>query len=70
MRIHVAHLAAGVVILISSVCVAKDTADQPLKAAIERVLRTQQNAWNHHDLEGLHGGVLEFARSDLFFGRA
>jgi hypothetical protein len=55
MRIHVAHLVVAVVILISSVSVAKDTPDQPVKAAVERVLQTQQEAWNHHDLEGFMG---------------
>ena len=65
MRIHVTQLAVAVVFLISIVSVAKDRSDQPIVEAIEGVLRTQQNAWNHHDLEGFMAGY--WKSSDLTF---
>jgi len=68
MRIQVTHLVVPVVILISSVCVAKDTPDQPVRAAIERVLRTQQDAWNHHDLEGFMAGYWNSPDLTFFSG--
>ena len=68
MRIQVTHLVVPVVILISSVCVAKDTPDQPVRAAVERVLRTQQDAWNHHDLEGFMAGYWNSPDLTFFSG--
>jgi len=49
-------MVVAVVMLTLSVSVAKETSHQPVKAAVERVLRAQQDAWNHHDLEGFMTG--------------
>jgi ketosteroid isomerase-like protein len=38
------------------------------KAAIEQVLRTQQEAWNHHDLEGFMTGYWNSPELTFFSG--
>jgi len=38
------------------------------KAAVERVLRTQQDAWNHHDLEGFMAGYWNSSELTFFSG--
>ena len=38
------------------------------KAAVEQVLRTQQEAWNHHDLEAFMAGYWNSAELTFFSG--
>ena len=38
------------------------------KAAVEHVLRTQQDAWNHHDLEGFMAGYWNSPELTFFSG--
>src|ERR1700691_5586408 len=38
------------------------------KAAVEQVLRTQQNAWNRHDLDGFMAGYWNSAELTFFSG--
>jgi len=38
------------------------------KAEVERVLRVQQEAWNHHDLEGFMAGYWNSAELTFFSG--
>lgn len=43
------------------------TPDDP-KAAVEHVLRTQQEAWNHHDLDSFMAGYWNSAELTFFSG--
>jgi ketosteroid isomerase-like protein len=45
-----------------------ETAPNDGKAAVETVLRTQQAAWNHHDLDGFMAGYWNSAELTFFSG--
>jgi uncharacterized protein (TIGR02246 family) len=45
-----------------------ETVPNDNKAAIEHVLRTQQNAWNHHDLDAFMAGYSNSADLTFFSG--
>lgn len=65
MRIRIARMALAAVTLLSTLAFADDPANQGVKAAVEQVLHTQQDAWNRHDLEGFMAGY--WNSSDLTF---
>lgn len=56
MRIHVSQLLAMLIFLLSVLPRAGAGSGQETKSAVENVLRTQQAAWNRHDLEGFMAG--------------
>jgi ketosteroid isomerase-like protein len=45
-----------------------DSNDGSAKAVVERVLRTQQDAWNRHDLEGFMAGYWNSPELTFFSG--
>jgi beta-aspartyl-peptidase (threonine type) len=55
MRIRVPQLLATL-FLVPMLAYAGASSDQETKTAVENVLRTQQAAWNRHDLEGFMAG--------------
>lgn len=65
MRIRISRTALATVVLASTFVIAADPASQAVKAAVEQVLHTQQDAWNRHDLEGFMAGY--WNSSDLTF---
>jgi len=56
MRIRISQLLATLVFLVPVLAHAGTGSDQDTKSAVEIVLRTQQAAWNRHDLEGFMAG--------------
>jgi ketosteroid isomerase-like protein len=56
MRIRISQLLASLIFLLSVLAHAGAGSDQEAKSAVENVLRTQQAAWNRHDLEGFMAG--------------
>jgi ketosteroid isomerase-like protein len=56
MRIRISQLLASSIFLLSVLAHAGAGSDQEAKSAVENVLRTQQAAWNRHDLEGFMAG--------------
>jgi uncharacterized protein (TIGR02246 family) len=46
----------------------KETTPVDGKTAVEHVLRTQQEAWNHHDLDGFMAGYWNSAELTFFSG--
>jgi uncharacterized protein (TIGR02246 family) len=56
--------------LLFAALVATSTAQTPAdpKAAVEQVLRTQQDAWNHHNLEAFMAGYWKSADLTFFSG--
>ena len=47
---------------------AQTSAQSSAKAAVEQVLRTQQEAWNRHDLDGFMAGYWNSAELTFFSG--
>jgi ketosteroid isomerase-like protein len=47
---------------------ATNSSDDSVKAAIEHVLRTQQEAWNRHDIEGFMEGYWNSPQLTFFSG--
>jgi len=45
-----------------------ETTQNDPKAAVEHVLRTQQDAWNHHDLDAFMAGYRKSAELTFFSG--
>jgi beta-aspartyl-peptidase (threonine type) len=45
-----------------------DTGDAPMKSAIEHILLTQQDAWNHHDLDAFMTGYWNSPDLTFFSG--
>jgi ketosteroid isomerase-like protein len=56
MRLRVSQLLATLIFLVPVLAHAGAGSDQETKSAVENVLRTQQAAWNRHDLEGFMTG--------------
>jgi ketosteroid isomerase-like protein len=56
MRIRISQLLAMLIFLLPVLARAGAGSDQEAKSAVENVLRTQQAAWNRHDLEGFMAG--------------
>jgi beta-aspartyl-peptidase (threonine type) len=56
MRTRISQLLAPSIFLLSMLAHAGAGSDQEAKSAVENVLRTQQAAWNRHDLEGFMTG--------------
>ena len=56
MRMRILQLLATLVFLVPVLAHAGTGSDQEVKSAVENVLRTQQTAWNRHDLEGFMTG--------------
>jgi uncharacterized protein (TIGR02246 family) len=46
----------------------KSSSTDDLKSAVEQVLRTQQDAWNHHDLDAFMAGYWNSADLTFFSG--
>jgi uncharacterized protein (TIGR02246 family) len=73
MRKHVLRFLPAVVILIAaSAALARAfpgfASDDDAKSAVEQVLRTQQDAWNHHDLDAFLSGYWNSADLTFFSG--
>lgn len=56
MRTRILQLLATLIFLLTVLAHAGTGSDQETKSAVENVLRTQQTAWNRHDLEGFMTG--------------
>src|SRR5260370_18299878 len=54
--------------LISGQAIKNSNGGDDAKAAVERVLRTQQDAWNRHDLEAFMAGYWNSPELKFFFG--
>jgi beta-aspartyl-peptidase (threonine type) len=63
-----ALVAAWVVIWVSVVFAAAQTSKEKAPSAIERVLRMQQEAWNHRDLEAFMAGYWNSPELTFFSG--
>jgi len=63
-----ALVAAWVVISVSVVFAAAPTSKEKAPSAIERVLRMQQEAWNHRDLEAFMAGYWNSPELTFFSG--
>jgi len=62
-----------IVLLLSALCAVAQTTPKTAKAAdpktaVEQVLHTQQDAWNHHDLEAFMAGYWNSADLTFFSG--
>lgn len=63
-----------VVVVLIAVCAVtlqaspKPTSDDDAKFAVEQVLHTQQDAWNHHDLDAFMAGYWNSADLTFFSG--
>ena len=53
---------------VSSVCSQQNSEGDAGKAAVENVLRVQQEAWNRHDLDGFMAGYWKSAELTFFSG--
>jgi ketosteroid isomerase-like protein len=60
-------VAAVVLILLSSNAIAQ-TSNRDVKSAVEQVLLRQQEAWNHHDLDGFMSGYWNSPELTFFSG--
>lgn len=66
MKITSAWFAIPCVLL--SIAGAAQSKDQPSQSAVEQVLRTQQDAWNRHDLDGFMAGYWNSPDLTFFSG--
>ena len=56
MHMRIPRLLATLIFMVPVLAHAGTGSDQETKSAVENVLRTQQTAWNRHDLEGFMTG--------------
>jgi hypothetical protein len=56
MRRKCAVVAVVLILLFSAFSVTAQNSPPDVKSSVEQVLRRQQEAWNHHDLEGFMSG--------------
>jgi ketosteroid isomerase-like protein len=68
MRTRLSLLFLTLVSLISPSSYAENNAAQDVKPAVEQVLRTQQDAWNRHDLESFMAGYWKSPNLTFFSG--
>jgi ketosteroid isomerase-like protein len=68
MRTRLCFLLTVVVLVSWMIGQTKDSATRDAKAAVEHVLRTQQDAWNRHDLEGFMAGYWNSPDLTFFSG--
>jgi len=68
MRIHSSLLTVVIVILTFTFGIAGETSNQNVKAAVEQVLHTQQDAWNAHHLDAFMAGYWNSPDLTLFSG--
>jgi beta-aspartyl-peptidase (threonine type) len=68
LKINLASLTACLLLTIYATAHAPTPSSQDPKAAIEQVLRTQQDAWNHHDLDAFMSGYWNSPDLTFFSG--
>ena len=68
MRRKCAVVAVVLILLFSAFSVTAQSSPPDVKSSVEQVLRRQQEAWNHHDLEGFMSGYWNSPDLTFFSG--
>lgn len=68
MRTRLSLMFVALALLTSGSSLAGNAATQAVSSAVEQVLRTQQDAWNRHDLEGFMAGYWSSPELTFFSG--
>lgn len=67
-QLKIAPLAACLLLTIFATALPPTGSSEDSKAAVEHVLRTQQDAWNHHDLDAFMAGYWNSPDLTFFSG--